>query len=144
MTKQGRDVVNLLINDRTAPTVTYRYRPGPQVRDSAEYVFGRLQAEDALGGLPPEDFVPRLVTYWGAIDSIHPFREGNTRTETVFFHSLCRNAGYDLGAERLYDRRAEFIAARFHGHATRDRYRRLTADGSIGRYRRSPAVVRTY
>jgi cell filamentation protein len=45
----------------------------------------------------------------------------------VFFHSLCHNAGYDLGAGRLYERRAEFIAARFHGHATGDRYRRLTA-----------------
>src|SRR4029077_12523682 len=33
----------------------------------------------------------------------------------------------DLGAERLYERRAECIAARFHGHATGDRYRRLTA-----------------
>jgi cell filamentation protein len=45
----------------------------------------------------------------------------------VFFHLLCRNAGYDLGAERLYTRRAEFIAARFHGHAVGDRYKRLTA-----------------
>lgn len=46
----------------------------------------------------------------------------------MFFHQLCRNAGgYDLGAERLYARRTEFVAARFHGHATGDRYRRLTA-----------------
>jgi hypothetical protein len=35
MTKQHRDVVNFLINDPNAPTTTYRYRPGPQVRDSA-------------------------------------------------------------------------------------------------------------
>ena len=35
--------------------------------------------------------------------------------------------GYDLGAERLYARRSEFIAAWFHGHATCDRYRRLAA-----------------
>ena len=127
MTKQHRDVVNFLINDPSAPTVTYRYRPGPQVRASAEYVFARLQAEDALTGLPPEHFIPRLATYWGTMDSIHPFRDGNTRTETVFFHSISRQAGYDLGAERLYARRAEFVAARFHGHATGDRYRRLTA-----------------
>ncbi|WP_148684945.1 Fic/DOC family protein [Mycolicibacterium tusciae] len=127
MTKKHADVVNFLINDPNAPIIEYRYRPGPQVRDSAEYVFARLQADDALTGLPPEQFIPRLGTYWGAIDSIHPFREGNSRTETVFFHSLCRNAGYDLGAGRLYERRAEFIAARFLGHATGDRYRRLTA-----------------
>lgn len=127
MTKRHRDVVNFLINDPNAPTIEYRYRPGPQVRDSAEYVFARLQAEDALTGLPPEQFIRRLGTYWGSVDSVHPFRDGNTRTETVFFHQLCRNAGYDLGAERLYARRTEFVAARFHGHATGDRYRRLTA-----------------
>lgn len=125
MTKQGRDVVNFLINDSSAPTIEYRYRPGPQVRDSAEYVFARLQAEDALTGLPPDRFVDRLGAYWGTIDSVHPFREGNSRTETVFFHQLCRNAGYELGAEQLYTRRGEFIAARFHGHATGDGYRRL-------------------
>lgn len=44
MTKRHRDVVNFLINDPNAPTIEYRYRPGPQVRDSAEYVFARLQA----------------------------------------------------------------------------------------------------
>ncbi len=126
MTKQGRDVVNFLLNDPSAPTVTYRYRPGPEVRDGAEYLFSRLQAEDVLTGLAPRDFVDRLGTYWGAIDSVHCFRDGNTRTEVTFFHSLARNAGYDLGAEQLHTRRAEFFAARFHGHATGG-YERLTA-----------------
>ncbi|GAB4995671.1 hypothetical protein MAHJHV58_48490 [Mycobacterium avium subsp. hominissuis] len=126
MTKPGRDVVNFLLNDPAAPTVTYRYRPGPQVRDGAQYLFDRLTAEDALTGLGPRDFVDRLGTYWGAIDSVHPFREGNTRTEVVFFHSLASNAGYDLGAEQLHARRDEFLAARFHGHATGG-YQRLKA-----------------
>ena len=45
----------------------------------------------------------------------------------MFFDSIYRNAGYDLGAERLYERRPEFIDARLRGHATGDRYRRLTA-----------------
>ncbi|MCC9184813.1 Fic/DOC family protein [Mycolicibacterium mageritense] len=127
MTKRGPDVVNFDVNDPAAPKVTYHYRPGPQVRDSAEYVFDRLKAEQYLSDLPPEEFVERLGRYWGTIDSVHPFREGNTRTETIFFHQLCRNAGYDLGAEQLHARRAEFLAARFHGHAIGDRYRRLTA-----------------
>jgi hypothetical protein len=45
LTKHGPDVVNFLINDPSAPPVTYRCRPGPEVRDNAEYVFGRLQSE---------------------------------------------------------------------------------------------------
>jgi cell filamentation protein len=87
----------------------------------------RLQVEDALTGPPPRELVERLGTFWGTLDSVHPFREGNARTEVVFFHMVCRNAGYDLGAEQLHARRQEFIAARFHGRATGDRYKRLTA-----------------
>lgn len=44
------------------------------MRDSAEYVFARLQAEDTLTNLAPDRFIERLGTYWGAIDSVHPFR----------------------------------------------------------------------
>ncbi|MFL0243256.1 Fic/DOC family protein [Mycobacterium sp. SMC-17] len=126
MTKRGPDVVHHLINDSSAPTVVYKYRPGPQVRDNAEYLFDRLQAEDALKGLPHTEFVRRLGLYWGALDQIHVHREGNTRTQTTFFSLLSRDAGYDLGAEQLHIRRNEFVAARFHGHATGDRYQRLT------------------
>jgi len=126
MIKKARDVVNFLVTDPSAPMVSYRYRPGPQVRDNAEYLFDRLAAEEVLTDLKPREFVRRLGQYWGAIDSVHPFREGNTRTEVTFFHQLTRHAGYDLGAEQLHARRAEFLAARFHGHATGG-YQRLTA-----------------
>lgn len=125
MTKRGPDIVNFAVGDPAAPVVPYYYRPGPEVRQSAEYVFARLQDEDGLTGLRRRDFVERLGTYWGVIDSIHCFREGNTRTEYAFFHSLAQNAGYDLGAGLLHSRRAAFIAARFHGHAT-GKYGRLT------------------
>lgn len=126
MTKRGPDVVNHLINDSSAPTVVYKYRPGPQVRDNAEYLFDRLQAENSLKGLSQSQFVQRLGVYWGALDQVHVHREGNTRTQTTFFSLLSRDAGYDLGAEQLHLRRKELIAARFHGHATGDRYQRLT------------------
>ncbi|WP_421843467.1 hypothetical protein [Mycobacterium sp.] len=39
---------------------------------------------------------------------------------------MARNAGYDFDAGQLHARRAEFLAARFHGHATGG-YQRLTA-----------------
>ena len=68
----------------------------------------------------------RLSRYWGVVDQIHSFREGNTRSEFVFFFDLARNAGYSLDLQALYDeRRSEFVAARFHGHAS-GHYGRLT------------------
>lgn len=124
MIKQHRDVVNHPVGDPTAPMVPCRYYPGPHVADGAETVFEHLGRENALTGLDQPHFVDRLATYWGALDRVHPFREGNTRSQTLFFHSLARNAGYDLGANLLRQRRVEFISARFHGHST-GRYDRL-------------------
>jgi cell filamentation protein len=126
MTKRGRDVVNHELDDPDAPTISYRYYPGPRVREGAETLFARLRDEDALAGLERDRFVSRLATYWGALDQVHPFREGNTRTQVAFFHSLCRAAGYDLGAQELRARRDEFVAARFHGQSVGN-YRRLAA-----------------
>ncbi|GAA1473589.1 hypothetical protein GCM10009604_17450 [Corynebacterium aurimucosum] len=54
---------------------------------------------------------------------VHSFREGNTRTQTVFFDALVTAAGYQLDVERLASDsrvRAEFIAARFHSQDTGD------------------------
>jgi fido (protein-threonine AMPylation protein) len=47
--------------------------------------------------LDKDRFVSRLSRYWGAANEIHSFREGNTRSQLVFFHDLARNAGYDVG-----------------------------------------------
>jgi cell filamentation protein len=54
------------------------------------------------------------------------FREGNTRSQLVFFDELGRNAGYDIGVSMLFEepRRRDFVAARFHGQAT-GHYHRL-------------------
>jgi cell filamentation protein len=125
MTKRGPDVVNHEVADPNAPTVVYRYYPGPQVAAAAETLYARLADEQWLSGLERERFVSRLSRYWGAANAIHSFREGNTRSQLVFFHELARNAGYDVGLSMLHDeRRQEFVAARFHGQAV-GHYRRL-------------------
>ena len=126
MTKRGPDVVNHEVGDPDAPTVAYRYYPGPKVAEAADNLYSRLAAEDYLTGLGQRQFVDRLSRYWGAVDQIHSFREGNTRSQFVFFFDLARNAGYSLDLQALYDeRRSEFVAARFHGHAS-GHYGRLT------------------
>lgn len=119
MTKRGPDVVNHEVGDPDAPTVAYRYYPGPKVAAAADNLYNRLTDEDYLTGLGQRQFVDRLSRYWGATDQIHSFREGNTRSQFVFFFDLTRNAGYSLDLQALYDdRRTEFVAARFHGHAS--------------------------
>ncbi|WP_144440124.1 Fic family protein [Rhodococcus erythropolis] len=50
-----------------------------------------------MRGRDREEFVVGLAEHWGEINSIHSFREGNTRTQFVFFSELARHAGYETG-----------------------------------------------
>ena len=105
----------------------YRYHPGPEVANRAASQFTMLDFElSDPRKQAPHQFIPLMATYWGGLDNIHPFREGNTRSQTILFHQVCRKYGYELDGQELFNRREEFVGARFHGHATRG-YARLIA-----------------
>ncbi len=57
-------------------------------------IFALLAAEDYLKGLAIDRFAVRAAWFYGELDAIHPFREGNSRTLRLFFHGLAHNAGY--------------------------------------------------
>jgi cell filamentation protein, protein adenylyltransferase len=63
---------------------------------NAQTLFARLAQEQYLRGLPPDQFARRAAYYLGEINVLHPFREGNGRTQRVFFTELARQAGYTL------------------------------------------------
>ncbi|MFI7632938.1 Fic/DOC family protein [Nonomuraea sp. NPDC049400] len=62
---------------------------------SAE-VFGALAKERYLRGLSRDQFVDRLTHYFAEVNAIHPFREGNGRTQRAFFRQLSREAGWPI------------------------------------------------
>ena len=66
------------------------------IEEQATQLFANLAAEDHLRGLERSDFVDRLTHYFSEINAIHPFREGNGRTQRIFFEQLARDAGYVL------------------------------------------------
>ncbi len=59
-------------------------------------VFGALADEHQLTGLPRNPFVSRLGHYYGEINAIHPFREGNGRAQRAFLGQLARDAGWRI------------------------------------------------
>ncbi len=121
MTKEGPDVVNYAPGDPDAPTVAYGYYPGPQIAEAAQKEYEALARENYLQGHGRKEFVHRLAEHWGELNTIHSFREGNTRTQFIFFEQLAENAGYRLDTtwfrpgEPLRD---EFVWARFYNQAT--------------------------
>lgn len=125
-----QDVCEWAGEERTAPLGQFMikaghayYPAGPEMTKAAEKLFAGLAQDNFLRGLGFDEFVAKLAELWGELNVVHSFREGNTRTQTVFFDALVKAAGYRLDVERLAndaDVRAEFIAARFHSQDTGD------------------------
>lgn len=62
----------------------------------ADKLFSELKAEDYLLHCPTDKICARLAYYLGEINTMHPFREGNGRTQRAFIESLALAAGYYL------------------------------------------------
>ncbi len=60
-------------------------------------VFTELESDRLLTELrTPQTMAERLAYYLSEINAIHPFREGNGRTQRLFIILLARHNGYDL------------------------------------------------
>lgn len=78
-----------------------RFANSDAIAQAAKRLFDKLYAEDLLKGLPHEQYAERLAHYYSEVNILHPFREGNGRTERVFFSQLVAEAGYRLAWEHL-------------------------------------------
>jgi cell filamentation protein len=71
------------------------------IETSAAEIFRALRGENFLRDLDRETFVARLAYYLGEVNAVHPFREGNGRTQRAFFEQLAREAGCTLAWQHL-------------------------------------------
>jgi len=62
----------------------------------ANRIFASLREEKYLQGADPERFVARAAVYFAHVCRLHPFRQGNGRTQRAFFALLAEQAGYRL------------------------------------------------
>jgi cell filamentation protein len=77
------------------------FAPAARIESYASAVFRQLAGEQHLDGLPHAQFVERLAHYYGEINAIHPFREGNGRAQRAFLRQLALDAGHTLAWEHL-------------------------------------------
>lgn len=66
------------------------------LNDMAEDIFFKYANENYLIGMSKEKVVDRLSYYMGEINALHPFREGNGRTQREFIRCAAMIAGYEL------------------------------------------------
>lgn len=73
-----------------------RFCPAQEIKTRAELIFARLRQLDFLRGMEHGSFVEELTDFYCSTNELHPFREGNGRTQRLFLSQLVRNAGYTL------------------------------------------------
>jgi cell filamentation protein len=89
------------------------------IESSAAETFRALRGENLLRGLSRNVFTERLTHYLGEVNAIHPFREGNGRTQRAFFEQLAVEAGFILDWQHLdADRNVAASAAIMGGDPT--------------------------
>ena len=73
------------------------------IEPSLKQLFDELRKENYLRGINDQImFAERLSYYLGELNVIHPFREGNGRTQRLFMEQLSYDAGWtvDLSTDR--------------------------------------------
>ena len=75
--------------------------PAADIDDFADRIFTHLRHRNLCIGLPFEEFVEEITDFYISVNYLHPFREGNGRTQRVFLTQLIRNAGYDINFSEI-------------------------------------------
>jgi len=78
-------------------------------------LFSRLSFSNFLPGSEREPFIRALAEFLADLNAIHPFREGNGRSQLAFLHLLALRAGHPLEIERINP--TAFLAAMIRSFA---------------------------
>ena len=70
------------------------------ISSQADVIFSNLKEEYYLAGLEEYMFTKRLAYYFSEINALHPFREGNGRSQREFIRSLALKNGYLIYFEK--------------------------------------------
>ena len=74
------------------------------IESNADILFRELKQENFLKNASNEQIPLRLSYYLSEINVLHPFREGNGRTQRLFIEYLAENAGYNVDFSQVTDK----------------------------------------
>lgn len=73
----------------------------PYIEGEMDRRFSLIHRERDLRGMSADRFAARAAEHICEINAIHPFREGNGRTQRLFLKVLARQAGHNLRIDRM-------------------------------------------
>ncbi|MFT8362715.1 MAG: Fic family protein [Sporolactobacillus sp.] len=87
----------------------FRFASPLYIESEAARVFKELKMEQYLTGLHKSALCERMAYYFSEVNVLHPFREGNGRTEREFLRTLALKNGYTLDFKKMS--RSELLRA---------------------------------
>lgn len=85
------------------------------IETGMSHVHGRLVSLRYLRGLNKQDFAREAGVIIGDVNYVHPFREGNGRTQLQYLKLLCQHAGHHIDLTCLNP--SEWIEASIRTHS---------------------------
>lgn len=77
------------------------FTPANDIEATAKLCFDRLKKQNCFKNLGFDDFVEKIVDFYCDTNMLHPFREGNGRTQRIFVAQLIRFCGYDINFSEI-------------------------------------------
>lgn len=72
-----------------------------EIESVADACFKRLKDKNYFQNQPFNDFIDDIVDFYCATNMLHPFREGNGRTQRVFITQLIQFNGYSINFDKI-------------------------------------------
>jgi len=98
---------------------------GPAIPAALADIAAKLREADNLRGLPREEFAERAADVMVELNAVHPFREGNGRSQRAFIQELAREAGHTLDFSIVSRERMVQASVAAHEHGDLSMMRRL-------------------
>jgi len=71
------------------------------IEEIAAACFERLKDQNYFKNLDIGDFIEKITDFYCVTNNLHPFREGNGRTQRVFLSQLALNANYEMDFSKI-------------------------------------------
>jgi cell filamentation protein len=91
------------------------FTPPHLLEHEAKRIFVWLHRADLLRRLPRVEFARQSAQLLAEVNTLHPFREGNGRTQRLFVDALARQAGHELHFDVVSRERMVQASIEAHG-----------------------------
>jgi cell filamentation protein, protein adenylyltransferase len=75
---------------------TTRFCTASRIQPEADKLFRVMRDLNWFEGLSRTDLITHVAEIFGDFNVVHPFREGNGRTQRILFDQMVINAGYEI------------------------------------------------